>query len=259
MEHILFKLANRYPQLYLPITEGIRQSEEYRNVVLRGEKSNRELLFNFDQRDKFETVKTIAGDVEVLTLYNREDFVHAAICLGHKCEPTIIPDSTGAMAIFGLNNWDKVRAGQENYKDSLIILSSGNYSNVNVEDINTYIAIRFTKEEWTTKSITIRKYHELTHFIMRKLYPEDINFIRDELIADACGLFATFNSFDPRFLRLFLGIENSTYRKGGRLENYEGGQVENIPTINKMIDELEIKINKYKTIEDIFNNIKELM
>ena len=260
MEHCIDTLARRYPQILMPIEEGIRNSEEYKNVCLRGQKSDRPITFSKDPNDKLETINTPAGDVEVLSLRNREDFVHACRCLGHKCEPVDIPDSTGAMAIFGLNNWDKVRAGLDNYKDSFIILSSGNYSNVSKDNIykETNGEIDLSREEWIEKSIIIRKYHELTHFVMRKTYPNDISYVRDELIADCVGLFAAFNKFDTRLLRLFLGIEGDSYRSGGRLENYEGGGVENIPTINSMIDELEYKVRSYTGVESIWKNIKSL-
>ena len=263
MEHCLIILAKRYPQLLLPIEEGISKSEEYRNVCLKGERCNRNLTFSMNEKDSLESFNTIAGQVDVLSLRDRNDFVHACRSLGNRCEPVKIPDSTGAMALFGLNNWEKVRAGLDNYKDSFIILSSGNYSNVSNLDVYnvTNGEIDLNEEDWTTKSIIIRKYHELTHFVMRKVYPDDIDFIRDELIADAIGLICAFNSFDIRLLKLFLGIENETYREGGRLQNYDGGDINNIPNVLKMIDDLKNRISKYENsdVYTIWNNVKELM
>ena len=52
--------------------------------------------------------------------------------------------------------------------------------------------IDLNEDEWIEKSIIIRKYHELTHFVMRKTYPDDIDYIRDELIADCIGLICAF-------------------------------------------------------------------
>ena len=263
MKHCLEILANRYPQLLLPCKEGISKSEEYKNICLRGEECIYPLTFSKNPDDFLETVETPAGSVDVLSLRDRQDFVHACRCLGHKCEPVEIPDSTGAMALFGLNNWEKVRAGLDNYKDNFIILSSGNYSNVSNLDIykETDGQINLSEQDWINKSITIRKYHELTHFVMRKTYPDDISFIRDELIADAIGLISVFGYFDTRLIKLFLGIESNIYREGGRLQNYEGGNIENIPNVLKMIDELKNKIIKYENsdIDTIWKNIKELM
>lgn len=263
MEHCLDILAKRYPQILLPVQKGMRETEEYKNVCLRGQECNRPITFSKDPEDKLETVNTPAGDVEVLSLRKRDDFVHMCQCLGNKCEPVEIPDSTGAMALFGLNNWDKVRAGLDNYKDSFIILSSGNYSNVSNIDIKniTNGEIDLDEQAWTNKSIIIRKYHELTHFVMRKTYPDDISFIRDELIADCIGLICAFGCFDVRLLKLFLGIEGDSYRQGGRLQNYEGGEEKNIPEVLKMIEQLKNKVEKYEKedVDTIWKNIKELM
>lgn len=259
--HFIYDLAKRYPQILIPVVKDARQTEEYKNLVLRGMESDRKPQFSFDERDKFESFKTEVGDVEVITMYQRQDFVHMIQCLGCRCEPEIIPDSTGAMAIFGLNNWDKVRANLENYKDSIIILSSGYYSNVSEEDVNRVCGMNLNKEEWIEKSIIIRKFHELTHFVMRKKYPDDIKAIRDELIADILGINSAFGYLDVKMLKLFLGLENDEYREGGRLQNYEGGQKENIPEVLKMIDDLDNEFIRFKgkSIEYIWENINELM
>lgn len=263
MEHILYTLARRYPAIYLPIEEGISKSEEYRNTCLKGQESKREILFSFNKKDRLETFNTPVGDVEILTMYDRDDFVHMARALGSKAEPVNIPDSTGAMALFGLNNWDKVRAGLDDYKDSFILLSSGYYSNVSNDDIKkvTNNEIDLTSEEWIEKSVIIRKYHELTHFVMRKTYPDDVNPIRDEIIADIVGLECAFKKLDIRVLKLFLGLENKEYRKGARLENYEGGNIENISNVLKMIDNISNTLIKYETsdINTIWKGIKSVL
>lgn len=256
MKHFIYDLAKTYPQIVIPIKEGISKSEEYRNIALRGEESPYPITFSLDKRDNFETIKTKMGEVNTITMYKREDFVHMVRCLGYKCEPTHIPDSTGAMAIFGLNNWDKVRQGLDNYKDSIIVLSSGNYSNVTSDDVNkvTNGEMSLSKEEWTKKSIIIRKHHELTHFVMRKEYPDDIKALRDELIADMVGIIEAFGFYDPRLAKLFLGLENKDYRNGGRLENYSEKYLEEIPKVLKMISMLET-LSKNNDSKKIMDNI----
>lgn len=253
-------LSKRYPQLVLPIKEKERETQEYKDLCLNLVETDREPEFSFNEKDKYESFKTSQGVVELITLYDRKDFVHMAQALGNRCEPVIIPDSTGAMAIFGLNNIEKFKNNEENFKDSIILLSSGYYSNVSEEDIKK-CNLDLSKDEWIEKSIVIRKYHELTHFVMRKRYPDDIKPIRDELIADCIGIIAAFGELKTNLLKLFLGIENKTYREGGRLQNYEGGEKENIPNVLRQIDELENSFNKMNTnsVEYIWEHVNEVM
>ena len=165
------------------------------------------------------------------------------------------------MALFGLNNIEKFKAGLDNYKDSFLILSSGDYSNVNTQSISnvTNNEVTLSQDEWTEKSITIRKYHELTHFIMRKTYPDNIDPVRDEIIADSIGLMLAFKKLDVRILKLFLGLEGETYRKGGRLENYKGG--DDIEKTLLLIDKITNVLKKYETeeINNIWQHIKEIL
>lgn len=259
-KHFIYTLSKRYPQLVLPIQKDARLTQEYKDVCLNLKETNRQPEFSFDSRDKYDSVNTEVGTVEVITMYQRKDFVHMAQALGNRCELVDIPDSTGAMAIFGLNNIEKFKNDEENFKDSIILLSSGYYSNVSEIDIKK-CNLDLSKEEWIEKSIIIRKYHELTHFVMRKKYPDDIKPIRDELIADIIGIICAFKEVRIDLLKLFLGLENDEYRSGGRLENYEGGNKENIPNVLKQIDELEDKFNKLNTkdVNEIWKRIIEVM
>lgn len=235
-EHILITLARRYPQLLFQIDYGTRGSQEYRDAVLRGRKVDRLPQFTFSPNDLFETVETPAGEVEILYLSERADFVHGLQALAYRCEPREVPPSIGANTIRGLTNWEKIRrhkadylrsgkldwgeefkrftSNKENYCDTLILLSQGDYSSVPAE------AAGCAPDEWMKISFEIRKYHELTHFVCRSLFPEKKDAVRDEVIADLIGLVAAVGRYDPHLARLFLGIEGSQYRQGGRLENY---------------------------------------
>ena len=73
--------------------------------------------------------------------------------------------------------------------------------------------------EWLSASHTIRKTHECTHFLCRRLFPELKDAVWDELVADAVGIAAAFGRFDPALEELFLGIDATAYT-GGRLGNY---------------------------------------
>ncbi len=137
--HPIIKLSEMYPQILFPIERGIHNTKEYRNVCLRGFKSDRKPDFSFSDKDVY-----------------------------------------------------RATGGKINLSD----------------------------EEWIEKSITIRKFHELRHFEDRKLRPDDIDVLRDEILADRDGLISAFGNYDKNLAKLFLGIEGEEYREGGRLANY---------------------------------------
>ena len=235
-EYCLQQLAKRYPQLLLPIQAGIKDTPEYKNAVLRGRLVPGELLFVGSDMDSLTTEDTPAGRVEILYLSEREDFEHALRALAYRCEPVEILPSVGASTIRGLINWEKIHAHETayraaggtdwnvelkrftadktNYLDTIILLSSGGYSNVSADKVG------LSEKEWKEKSLTIRKFHELTHFVCRAKYPEDIDPIRDEVIADCIGLIAAFKEYDTKLAKVFFGIEGETFREGGRLSHY---------------------------------------
>lgn len=231
-----YLLASKYPQLLLPIEKNEKDTPEYKDAVLRGRPVSYEPCFIGSPEDRLETADTPVGQVEILYLANREDFVHALQALAYRCEPVEIPASVGASTIRGLINWQKIRNHQamylasggenwseefniftsekKNYQDTIILLSSGFYSAVPASIVG------LSEKEWREKSYIIRKYHELSHFVCRTLWPKDIVPIRDEVIADLIGLVSAFGKYDPTLAKRFLGIENGCYCEGGRLSHY---------------------------------------
>ena len=231
---VLEHLAVDYPQLYLnPDTDS---QEAYRRVVLRGETPQTKSLAHYrgDRADRDEIADTPAGCVRVVTLGNRQDFELALRSLmAAKDGPlTPIPASQGA-AMLTLFNWPRIHAHlalypeeeraaefkrftavRENYVDMLVLLSRGPYSHVDAA------AVGETEAAWLEHSDTIRRYHELTHVICRRQYPGDVAPIRDELVADAVGLYAAYGRFDPMLERRFLGIDDDGRYTGGRRGNY---------------------------------------
>ena len=230
---ILAHLAADYPQLYL--TPDTDTQETYRRVVLRGEEPERKSLAHYrgDPGDREELMETPTGSVRVVTLGNRQDFELALRGLiAAKDGPlTQIPESQGA-AMLTVFNWQRIHAHlvlfpeeerasefkrftavRENYTDMLVVLSRGPYSHVDAA------AVGETETAWLEHSDTIRRYHELTHVICRRIYPGDVAPIRDELVADVVGLYAAYWCFDPETEKLFLGIRDGRY-VGGRLGNY---------------------------------------
>ena len=236
MREDMMKLAKRYPQLLLPIREGERQTEEYQESVLGGKPLEREPDFVCPEEIELSACDTPAGRAETVYFGLREDFVHAYRALAYRCEPADIPDSVGAGYIGGLINWEKIHthrdeylaaggtdweeefgrftSDRKNYRDSLILLSGGDYSNLSAGSVGLPAA------EWKSKSLAIRKYHELTHFVCRALYPDNVDALRDEVIADAVGLVAAFGRYDTQLAARFLGVEGGVFREGGRLSHY---------------------------------------
>ncbi len=215
-----------------------------------------------DGRDSMENVDTPAGPAAVITLYNRHDFEVFVRCMtAPRQDPhTKVPPTMGAMT-FTVFNWSRINAHKEaffkeqqaagvslpdwneefrrftsvreNCQDMLVVLSCGPYSGVSVSRVNALLAESgrrmLSEEEWLTSSIYIRKYHELTHFVCRKLYPDKVDAVWDELVADAVGLYAAFGEYRRDLEELFLGITDCRYT-GGRLENYtaEGADLDHL-------------------------------
>jgi len=243
-------LAGMYQQLYL--RPGPEAAQEYSRILRYGEDAYVRDLSHFicDGRDQLFTEETPAGIVQILHLHNRQDFELFLQIIAHKCTPVKIPPTQGASILDGIINWSRIHrhreefmarelaagnpspdwsaefrlftADKSNYKDVLIVLSDGPYSNIPAEKAG------LSEAEWLERSYVIRKTHECTHFVCRRLFRDIIDAIWDELVADAVGILAAFGRFDPQMEELFLGITGSVYT-GGRLENYcEGDQVKDL-------------------------------
>ena len=238
MNGVLAKLANQYQQLYLsPGDEA-----EYREVVLKGKEPEKKDLSHFKTHpgDAMMWEETPAGRVRIVYLYERKDFELFLQIMAKKCQSVEIPSTQGAAIIDGVVDWEKIHAhrrncvlrslstgvaldwkeefrrftmNKSNYTDALIVLSGGPYSGVSAEEAG------MREREWIDNSIVIRKYHECTHFICRRLYPQKIDAVWDEIVADAVGIRAAFGAYFPNLAERFLGIQNGVYI-GGRLENY---------------------------------------
>ena len=234
---VLPALAEIYPQLYL--APGQAGAEEaYRRIVAAGQDAPEHSLSHFhtDQRDTLTKLQTPAGPVMAVTLHERADFELFLRIMAHRCSLAPIPPTQGAAILDGVINWSRIRDHQHqyllehpaagwpdefrrfttdkrHYTDALIVLSAGPYSAIPAA------LTGLAEEEWLRASLTIRQYHECTHFICRRMFPDRIDALWDELVADAAGLFAAFGRYEPARAELFLGIHDGRYT-GGRLENY---------------------------------------
>ena len=213
-------------------------------MTLQGETPESRDLSHFlgDPQDRSEIVETPAGPVVVVSLGNRADYEIFVRCMMAAKEgpKAPIPASQGASTLVAFN-WPRIyahkrqfmeeqhAAGVEdpdwsgefrrfisvpaNYQDLLVVLSWGPYSNVSAAEAGQ------AEETWLETSYAIRKFHELTHVICRRLYPERIEAVWDELVADAVGIYAALGDYDAALEKRCLGITGDRYT-GGRLENY---------------------------------------
>lgn len=270
-ERMMEKLAEDYPVFYL--NPDIDERETYRRVVLQGKEPGKKSLAHYtgDPYDKDETVDTPAGPVRVITLGSRKDFelVMRSLLAVKKGPMAEIPESQGA-AMVTVINWRRIHTHlallqgaeraeefkrftsvKENYLDMLVVLSRGPYSHVEAKETG------FSQNEWLEYSDTIRRYHELTHVICRRQYPDDIDSVRDELIADTVGLYAAFNRFEPAMEYLFLGIQDGQYA-GGRLENYIDVSEKSVESVIDAVERIDQIVRSFND-KDPFALIPILM
>lgn len=243
---VLEYLAKEYAQLYLLAAEEEDRTELYHSVVRQGKlpQKLKELMrdglkgFKRSDKDRLFMQDTPAGQVQVIYLYEREDFIHFLQIMLYRCEETKIPQTMGAAAIRGVINWNKIwehrkefleqggsilfwdrefknfTKNKENYTENMIVLSRGGYSGLSFEQAG------FAEEEWEEVSYKIRLYHECTHFICKTLFPHKKDPVRDEVIADCMGLLFATGEYDIALAGKFLGISKEGTYTGGRLENY---------------------------------------
>lgn len=227
-----------YPQLTLGVRNGLKDTERYKDIVLRGEMP-KELVLPIEVNGEAQRIEvdTPIGKTEVLYLEDRKLFEYFIKVLAYKCEDVSIPKTTGAIFISGLNNWRKIEKHQseylknhtkeewdeefdrfvsnkENYKGEVLLISKGYYSATSPSIVG------FDEDAWIKLSKEIRIYHEITHQISRKLYGDHKEAIRDEVIADAIGIISALGFYDKILHQKVLGIIDGEYKKGSRLENY---------------------------------------
>lgn len=268
---VLKALAEEYPQLYLDPDKD--SQETYKNVVLRGVMPEEKKLEHYsgDEADSNVIADTPAGQVRVVTIGNRKDFelVVRGLMAAKNGPSEDVPASQGA-AMFTVFNWPRINrhlerfpkeeqsaefkrftSAKENYIDMLIVLSRGPYSNIDAAITG------YGEDKWLELSDTIRRFHELTHVICRRKYPEDVNAVRDELVADAVGLYAAFGSFDVEIEKMFLGITDEQYT-GGRLGNYTDEPEKITKNVCCTLDQIKM-IVEGKNWAGPFDLIPELM
>jgi hypothetical protein len=244
-------LARRLPQLYVAPADGAQ--ELHRAAAGRGVVPPDADLSHFadSEEDELREVDTPAGPVEVLFLARRADFETFLRVVGHRSEPVPIARTIGAITYRGLADWGKVAVAREGYLSSggadwpaefarlarmpgafrteLVVISQGPYSGVPAAETP------FGEDEWLRVSREVRLHHECAHVVCRRIMPDDILPVWDEVTADVCGLLCACGSYDVGLACRFLGVCETGY-VGGRLAEYlDEGQ---LATIDKVAVEV---------------------
>lgn len=227
-------------QLQFPIQKGMSQEKVYIDATRRGKPVAKEWLSHREPVGNitFYLQSTPVGRVPIIEAEAEEDFLWFLQALAYKNEPKDIPASMGAVMLSGYNNWGriwlekkrylsrdptgdwneyftKLQKCPRSYQDTLLLLSHRPYSGVPAQMFS------LSDQEWLAVSLVIRREHELTHYMTRKMYGSAQNNIHDEIIADFMGITAAFGTYRPEYFLSFMGLENyPAYRLGGRLENY---------------------------------------
>jgi hypothetical protein len=238
-------LRRHLVQLRFPVAEGTSGEPAYLGATRRGAPAPEEggLVFADGGGLHLRIQATPAGRIPVIVAGDRRDFVALVQALAHRNEPRPIPESMGALAVAGYNNWSRIgalkqawlgehpgageaewkeafaalRAQRELYQDRFLVLSSGPYSGLPAR------AVGCGADEWIEASLRIRLEHECVHYFTRRVFGAMRNSMLDELVADYVGIVAVAGRFRADWFLGFMGLEDpSRPRPGGRLENYRG-------------------------------------
>lgn len=226
-------LRARLPQLRFPIRAGISASEDYLAATRRGAPVDdlaeaTGLGLEHPEGLRLEIHPTPAGRIPLLITRGRADFVALVQALARRNEPVPVPESMGALAVAGYNNWERVRALQQRsampfadlrerrelYQDRFIVLSDGPYSDVPAAEMG------FEEHAWRERSLVLRREHECAHYFTRRVLGSMRNHLHDELIADDAGICAVAGRFRADWFLRFLGISGRA--EAARLEIYRG-------------------------------------
>jgi hypothetical protein len=242
-------LRERLPQLRFPIRPGISETEGYRAATRRGvppDEIPEATGLEIERPEAIELVihESPAGRIPLLIARRRAEFVALLRALTRRNEPEPVPDAQGALMVSGYNNWSRIgelrrrweslpvtaretatwneefqrlQGRRELYQDRFILLSDGPYSAVPASDLG------LDEAAWREISLTLRRDHECTHYLTRRLFGSMRNNLLDELIADYTGMVGATGRFRAAWFLRFVGLEDfPRYRPGGRLDLYRG-------------------------------------
>ena len=237
----LQKIQACFPQVCIPIQEGVSQSKSYKDAVLRGVPF---VDAGFNEIAEYEDPDAItlhmythdAGSLPVVETSNYNDFEHLNRALASKCEPVHIADGIHAAFIAGLPNPGRmlqlqVEASQRgepwgsamqrllnedktNFYDKIVLMHTSPYGNVPASNVG------LSELDWMEKSSFLRIEHEMTHYATNRMLGSFRLNIHDELLADFMGFTSSLGFFSADLFFLAMGIEGDCIPKHCRFRNY---------------------------------------
>ncbi|MCP9807574.1 hypothetical protein KBY71_13745 [Cyanobium sp. T1B-Tous] len=224
-EPLVEALQAALPQLRLPQVAGIRRSDLYRQLVLRGEEGTSAALQAVGPEPVWQQIGSLrlslaphlCGAIPVLLTPNGSDFCLLVRALAHRCEPVVLAHGVHAQAVSGLIHWGLIRRFGAKSRAQLILLHEAPYGSVAAQHVPGLPG----NESWLEASTVLRLEHELTHLATKRLLGEMRLNLLDELVADCMGMVAALGLFDAQLFGRCLGLDpNGAPLPDGRWRTY---------------------------------------
>lgn len=260
-------LAARFPQLYVAPAEGAQDAHKL--AATRGIAPEDASLDHFvtSEEDELREVETPAGTIEVVFLKVRADFECFLRIMGHHSLPDAIAPTVGAITYLGLADWGKVHAAYRDFvaaggedwgeefrrlakepgrlRSQLVAISEGPYSNVSAAEVG------YGEGEWLRLSREIRLHHECGHVVCRRIMPQDVLPVWDEVTADAVGLVCALGRYDASMAARFLGVSERGQGTGRLTEYLDEGQLARADEIAREVYASLRKLEEASRVADL--------
>jgi hypothetical protein len=215
-QRVLELLQSGLPQLLLPQQAGIRSSDLYKALVLRGERVEQTSIAEVGAPPQWHCPEALrfwiaphpCGAIPVVQTPSWTDFLQLVRALAHRGEPVALADGVHAQAVSGLIHWGLIHTFGRQSRARLIVLHEAPYGSVQASDVHGDL----TEAEWLQASSSLRLEHELTHLATKRLLGAMRLNLLDELIADCMGMVAALGRFHAELFGRCLGIQSATGR-----------------------------------------------
>ena len=166
----------------------------------------RPVEFNSPDTLEMRMFDSFAGRIPIIYVRDTADFEQLVTNVAYKGVRPENISQTGASFLSGKTT-------------RFAILSAKPYSNVPASELG------IDEDEWTEKSILLRRGHECTHYFTKQVFGISNNIVHDELIADFIGMYEAFGFYRAEWFLRFMGIIEGS---GGRLIFYTKDLMPNV-------------------------------